>query len=452
MAPVGIPRIGRLAVQFGMAFALAMGAAAALILLVTRDQILRETDESLANESQRATASGQVLTLAALVPRITELETRRVISHKGHLLYGADGQKVWGRLRLPLPGEGYSSIHFRDGNDKLREARALTLRLRDGGWLVVIEHSEIDENLREILPTAVIALVVVAALAGIGATWVFATLIAQRLSRTLAAADAIARGDLSRRIPDEGLDGIFASQAHSLNRMIDRMEDMVRSQRQFSSHVAHDLRTPLTRLRGLLQNNRDRLDPAGRRLVDRAEAECRSIIAIFDALLRLSEIEAGRHPTAVAPLALAAMVEDVAETMEPVIADAGSRLQLGELAPLGIVADMRLIQQLLVNLLENVALHTPQGTCAVVTLRREGDEAVVTVADNGPGIGLAERDRVVRPFERGQAPMAAQQGSGLGLAIAQAIMRFHCGALELADNRPGLAVRLRFPLGQAQAG
>jgi signal transduction histidine kinase len=141
---------------------------------------------------------------------------------------------------------------------------------------------------------------------------------------------------------------VFAAQAQSLNQMLDRMEDMVNAQRQFASNLAHDLRTPLTRLRGLLAGE----DAGSARLLDRAERECRSIIAIFDALLRLSEIEAGRHPTALAPLALGPVIEDVAETMEPVIADAGSRLELGELASAEIRADTGLVQQLLVNLLE----------------------------------------------------------------------------------------------------
>jgi len=107
------------------------------------------------------------------------------------------------------------------------------------------------------------------------------------------------------------------------------------------------------------------------------------------------------------------------------------------------------LQQLLVNLLDNIALHTPASTQARITLQREGDCAVVILADNGPGIAAQERHRVIRPFERGQA--SAQSGSGLGLAIAQAIMRFHQGTLELADNQPGLTVRLRFPLAATPA-
>jgi signal transduction histidine kinase len=238
-------------------------------------------------------------------------------------------------------------------------------------------------------------------------------------------------------VPLAGLDGIFAHQADSLNHMLDRMAQMAGSQRQFASHLAHDLRTPLTRLQDLLQDTADAAQ------MDKARRECGSIIAIFEALLRLSEIEAGRRPTAMTPLALDEMIADVAETMEPVIADAGSHLACLHSAPATVLADAGLVQQLLVNLLDNVALHTPAGTQASMALTRGEHEAVITIADNGPGIAPDQHARVIHPFERGETRTS---GSGLGLAIAQAIMRFHNGTLELIDNRPGLAVCLRFPM------
>jgi signal transduction histidine kinase len=118
---------------------------------------------------------------------------------------------------------------------------------------VIIEHSEAVENLNAMLPTAIWALIALSSSVGLGAALVFSHMIAKRLARTMATADVIAVGNLSQRIPTEGLDGVFAQQALGLNRIIDRMADMVQSQRQFASHLAHDLRTPLTRLRGLLQ-------------------------------------------------------------------------------------------------------------------------------------------------------------------------------------------------------
>lgn len=438
-----IPWPGRLAIQFGAALALAMLAMGVLAFLVAEARVSGRIDRALDHHVEkflRAGAHGRAVSDAELIARIHAWQRRKMLSERTYLLYDRSGRMLAGELDLAPPPPGLSDQAFLGGGKSLQKGRVAAVRLPSGSLFAVVQSSEASAALRRLLPPLVAAIVAAALVVGLVATYLFAHLTARRLAETQAAADAIAAGDLTRRIATDRLDGVFAAQAQSLNQMLDRMEDMVNAQRQFASNLAHDLRTPLTRLRGLLAGE----DAGSARLLDRAERECRSIIAIFDALLRLSEIEAGRHPTALAPLALGPVIEDVAETMEPVIADAGSRLELGELASAEIRADTGLVQQLLVNLLENVALHTPADTRATIALAREGGEAVITIADNGPGIAGTDRDRVLRPFER--AATQARPGSGLGLAIAQAIMRFHHGSLELADNRPGLAVRLRFPL------
>jgi signal transduction histidine kinase len=444
------PRFGKLALQFGLAFALAMGVAGGIAFLAARHQLVAEADEALAHESRKLILEDQPNDSAAMARRILHRRAQKILASRGHILFAPDGHLLVGGLEVPSLPDGYSDAVYRDHSPKWHTGRALALRLPDGGRLVIVEHSEVAATMAEMLLTGIAALVVAGCLAGFAAARVFTRQITSRLQLTMGAADAIAQGDLSRRIPLSGLDGIFATQAGSLNHMLDRMEQMVRSQRHFASHLAHDLRTPLTRLRSMLQGERGPADARGRllldaSLLDRAERECRSIIAIFDSLLRLSEIEAGRRPTAMAPLSLDEMMLDVAETMEPVIADAGSCLTLPVLPPAMVLADAGLVQQLLVNLLDNIALHTPPGTQAHMTLAVEREAVTVTIADNGPGIAPPERERVIHPYERGR-DAGRSQGSGLGLAIAQAIMRFHNGALELVDNRPGLAVLLRFPV------
>ncbi|MDE2411403.1 MAG: HAMP domain-containing histidine kinase [Sphingomonadales bacterium] len=323
----------------------------------------------------------------------------------------------------------------------------MTVPIRDGGALVVIAHSEIGAATSQMLLPAVIAAVLAAGLAGLAGSWFFGREIASRIVRIQAGADQIAQGDLSHRLPVDQFDGIFAEQALSLNRMLDRMEDMVRSHRQFASHVAHDLRTPLTRLRALLAECRDASRERLAGSIERADRECGTIISTFDALLRLSEIEAGRHGSGLARLDLRSVVEDVAETMEPVLADAGSTLALGPLAEADVLADNALMQQAFVNLLENVVLHTPPGTRARLSLGRDEARgmALLALEDDGPGIGENDRQRVLDPFVRGQGAVAAQ-GHGLGLAIVRAIARFHGGSLWLGDAAPGLRVELRLPL------
>lgn len=439
------PQIGRLSLRIGAAVALGMAIAASIVLALTAWQFSRELDASLRKEMGRLMPAGAPQDLAAVADRVVRRAATRSTSMKIALVYDPAGHRVVGRVDLPLQADGFVDLRYRDGDSKPKQGRAYTIRLPDGAHLTVLHHDEMGEVIRDVMPALVLCLALSGALMGVLASRAMARMIAARLALTQATADAIAAGDLSQRIPADGMEGIFAAQARSFNRMIARMEEMVQGQRHFASHLAHDLRTPLTRLRALLA--REAADPAERAtLRAAAERECAAIIATFEALLRLSEIEAGRRDAPHAPLALADLVEDVADTMEPVLAEAGCALAIGPFVPATVVGDPRLLQQLFVNLLENVALHTRPGTQARIALRREGGEAVVTLSDDGPGLAAADRARVLRPFERGGGSQGAGgRGSGLGLAIAQAIVRFHAGALHLRDGAPGMVVELRFP-------
>ncbi len=335
---------------------------------------------------------------------------------------------------------------FLGGGRTWQRGRALAERLPDGALFVIVQHSEAAAGLRALLPHLVLGAFVVALAAGLGATWCVAHLTAVRLAATGATADAIAAaGDLSRRVPMASLDGMFARQAQSLNRMLDRMETQAATQRHFASALAHDLRTPLTRLSTILTGDLASDDRARQHdAVGAAQRECARIIAIFDALGRLSEIESGQHGGAMVALSLDGLIEDVAETMEPVIADAGGTLVTGPIEPAAIRGDPGLITQLLVNLLQNIATHTPVGTRARLSLCRVGPDVEMRLCDTGPGLPRDEWTRVLRPLERGSAA-SDRRGSGLGLSIASAIVQFHQGRLVLGDNGPGLDVRIAFP-------
>ncbi len=435
--------LGRLAVQVGAAFALAMLAVGMIGFAAADGWVSNRIDSSLRYHTAKyvGVARPGPAGDAEVVARLRDWQQRKVLSERTYIVFARDGRPLVGRLDIKPPPEGFSDVSFLGGGRTTQVGRALATRLPSGSLLVVVQHSEAAAGLHALLPVIVAAISLAALLMGVFATLLFARLTATRLFETQNAADAIAAGDLGRRIPLDRLDGMFAAQAESLNRMLDRMEQLVRAQRLFSSNLAHDLRTPLTRLQGLLAQGESG-DPSP--VLDRAERECASIIAIFDALLRLAEIETGRHPSAMRALPLRPLIEDVAETMDPVIGDHGGRLEIGRLDDVTITGDADLINQLLVNLLENVATHTPEGTRASLSLERDGEGAVITVRDDGPGLPAEDRARATLPFERGQAA-SVRPGSGLGLAIAQAIVRFHRGRLDLADAAPGLEVRVRIP-------
>ena len=445
------PGAGRIFFLFGGLFVLAMVLMGTLVFVVAERTVALRIDGDLIHHEGKflRDAAGHANSSAAVVARIRDWQARKITSERTYSLFAPDGRQVAGRLNL-RPRPGLSDVLFLGGGRTWQRGRALATRLPDGSLFVIVQHSEAEAGLRALLPGMVLAMFVAALAAGLGATWFFAHLTARRLAATGATADAIAAaGDLARRVPMAGLDGMFARQAESLNRMLDRMEGLVQTQRHFASALAHDLRTPLTRLRAQL-TAAPTTSLAGdevrlRDVIDAAERECAGVIAIFDALLRLAEIESGRHGGALGRMALDGLVEDVAETMEPVIADAGGTLVTGPIDAAEIDGDPGLITQLLVNLLQNVAVHTPAGTCARLSLRRQADDVVLLLQDDGPGLPQGDGARVLRPFERGQGA-ADRRGSGLGLSIAQAIVRFHNGRLDLGDGGPGLAVRIAFPI------
>lgn len=443
------PRIGRLSLRIGAAVALGMVIAALIVLTLTSIEFSRELDASLHKEMGRLMPAGAPRDRASVADRMIRRAATRSTSMKIALLYDPAGQRIVGRVALPPQHDGIVTLRYRDGDSKPKDGRVYTIALPDGSHLSVLHHDEMGEVIRDVLPALLLCLTLSGAVMGVLASRAMARMIAARLAVTRATADAIAAGDLSQRIPTGDMEGIFSAQAESFNRMIARMEEMVEGQRHFASHLAHDLRTPLTRLRALL--GREATDPASfasMRLA--AERECSAIIATFDALLRLSEIHAGHRDAPRAPLALADLLEDVADTMEPVLVEAGCALTIGPFAPLIVLGDRSLFQQLFVNLLENVALHTAPGTRAQIALRHDGTQAVVTLADDGPGLPEADRVRVLRPFERGSGKET--RGSGLGLAIAQAIVRFHDGTLHVLDGKPGMILELRFPVAPSQFG
>lgn len=443
---VGPMRLGRLAINVGLAFAAAMLVVGVIGFGVADDWVARRIDASLIyhNAKYVKDVAGDPAADAKVRARILEWQRRKVLSERTYLLFDSRGRRLAGRLDIGPPPPGFSYVRFTAGGRHYEEGRALATRLPTGSLFVVVQHSEAAASLHALLPIMVLAISLIALVMGVTATLLFARMTAQRLAETQETATAIAGGDLSRRIPTDRLDGMFAVQAGSLNQMLDKMEELVRSQQLFSSNLAHDLRTPLTRLRGMLAQASREDAPVSTSLLERADRECASIISTFEALLRLAEIETGQHPSAMTTLPLRTLVEDVADTMEPVMLDHGCTLSISRIDDVAIVGDADLINQLLINLLENVATHTPAGTQAILSLERGEGEAVITLSDDGPGLATGDLARVMQPFERGAA-LSLRKGSGLGLAIANAIARFHGGSLDLSAGAPGLRVCIRIP-------
>ena len=265
----------------------------------------------------------------------------------------------------------------------------------------------------------------------------------EAINRTAA---AIMRGDFSRRLPTRGSSDEFDELSETINGMLAQIQVLIEGVRNASNTVAHDLRTPLTELRGRLEallRQRPPPDEAWPE-VQAAVGDLDRAISVFNALLRLSEIDSGARLSGFRDVQLDVVAGDVADLYGPVAEAKGSELLFAAPQPVVVRGDPDLLAQAIGNLVDNAVKFSPAGGKVVLELANSGDDVVVRVADAGPGIPDSEKRQVVQRFYRGDAGRD-KAGVGLGLSMVAAIARLHAGRLDFADGNPGLVAILTFP-------
>jgi hypothetical protein len=432
----------RIAVVYSAAFAAAVILLGAGVGWFADHGLRRELDARIAAEASSLASEYRGEGLQSLRVVIRRRETARATNDLGYALYDGAGRRVGGLLDASRPAPGWQDLSYRDPVEGADEARALAVDLGGGLRLVVAKDwDDLVATERVILSIFVVALILVLLFGVVGAAALGAYL-TRRLSRISLAAERIVEGDLDARVPVGRRGDEFDRVGVALNLMLDRIGELLDNIRQVSSDVAHDLRTPLGRLRNRLEEGLHTPDPAA--VISGAIASADEVLALFAAILRISEIDAGGLRAAFGRLDLSALVREIVESYQPAIEDGGRSFACSIDDGVLIEGDRELVAQAVVNLLDNAQIHTPAGVAIVLRLEAAPDATVLSVADDGPGVPADDRERVKRRFIRLERSRS-RPGHGLGLSLVAAVARIHHAELELADNRPGLRATLRFP-------
>ena len=340
-------------------------------------------------------------------------------------------------LDLPAnqPGLDEDSISVR--------VRIDAVQLDDGSRLLVGQTLNEADELRDILLATLIGVALLSLVVGIAGGVYIGNGVMRRLTEVTQAADNIMAGDLSRRIP-RGRQDEFGALADKLNAMLSRIEELMGHSREVTENMAHDLRSPLSRLRGRLES----LQRAGLGDVTALQNsidETDRVVAMLNSILTIAGIGASGRETWEA-LDVAKLCRGVADLYRPIAEEKPLSFSVNLKEGVFASGHRQLLAQALSNLLDNAIKYTPAGGALQLSMHQNGTCVHITVADNGPGIPTEMHSRVLERFVR-LDQSRSMPGNGLGLSLVAAVVRYHGATLHLDDNMPGFRVTLSIPVG-----
>ena len=449
----------RLTILYTLLFGILAVGVVAYISFQTGRLVIAQIRSSLEEEVQsleRVARSRGLRRLIAVVDRRSRAPGANlylIIDQTGRILTGnvADVDRAilrrQGFSRVPFVYRRFDAVGDAEGAS---ESRAIARTFTLPGGLRLLVGRDIGEAARfrtVVLRASSVSLLILLFTAVM--LWFF---VARRalvhIDEVSATSRRIIAGDLSQRLPLSGSGDEFDRLSEALNEALARIEKLDASARDISDNIAHDLRTPLTRLRNQAETvlrtaQRDETREQARAVIEEADG----LITTFEALLMISRIESGSRAARFEDTALHEVVADVVELFEPAAEEQGVTLTLGMVEPVVMPASRALVAQGLTNLIDNALKYAgSDGGTVTVSLECDAQAAVLSVRDEGPGIPPAERETALRRFGRLERARS-QSGSGLGLSLVEAIASVHGGTVELDDASPGLIVRLRLPLG-----
>jgi signal transduction histidine kinase len=432
--------------RFGLVYAILLTISAAALAMFlwwfTAGLLDRQTASAIRADEQGLIERFDEGGIDGLVGTIEDRLAANVDDDAIYLLVDAGMNRIAGNLDTwpsvaDTPG-GWRQFQVRRGG-----MRSLALVFRyelPGGYhLLVGRDVQVRVQLGNLLTDALIwAIAIVLAMATAGAI-IVRSLFRRTVANVSATAAAIAAGDFAQRVKVSGRGDEFDQLAEVINDMLDRITRLMDGVRQVSNAIAHDLRTPITRARARLEEAARNAESSAdlHAAIDRATVDLDDIVAVFQALLRIAEIEAGSRRASFRRVDIVTALDGVADLYGAVAEEKGITLSVSHPKQLEINGDAALIQQAVANLIDNAVKFSPENGTVRLTAARDGRRVRMTVTDQGPGIPEPDRSRATERFYRGDTARGTP-GSGLGLALVQAVAYLHGGVLRLEDARPGL--------------
>ena len=445
----------RLATLYAGLFVLSTGLLFGIVYWIATDVLDRQTRAMLRTEMTSLETNAARLPVDALV---AEIAARLRNGRARALYYGLQnrtGRRLAGNLPTREGARGWHEITLPEDRpeDNEKEASdehkvillALTKGLDNGHVLTVavdtFQTREAKEAIGRSFAWAAAVGLLLALIGGLLLSHGFL----RRVDEINRATRAIIRGDLADRIRTGGTGDELDQLGANLNDMLDRLQASMEGLKQVSNDIAHDLRTPLSRLKQRLEAARHEAESTQdyALAVDEALKDANLALSTFGALLRIAQIESGSRRAQFSDIDLSTLVAELTMTYAPVAEDLGKVLVSRVDPDVHVYGDRELLTQMFANLIENALRHTPEGTTVGLSVRGNDRGSFVEVFDNGPGIPEAERDKVFGRFYRLETSRSTP-GSGLGLALVAAVAALHGAQITLSDNRPGLRTILRF--------
>ncbi|MBB2961524.1 HAMP domain-containing sensor histidine kinase [Methylobacterium sp. R2-1] len=441
-------------VLFAVLASLGLGYVAWNARRVLDDQIVSTIDAEINGLSEQYTAGGLRRLIAVVERRAKEPGASL------YLVTTPAGEHIVGNVSrvsadiLARPGQ-YEGYYGRGSEPDQSDHRAImrVFTLAGGFRLLVGRDTEERDRLRAAIGNTFGSSLALVVVLGVLGGWFVASRVLKRVDDMTETTRTIMAGDLDGRLRVAGTGDELDRLAQNLNLMLERIGELMRGMKEVSDNIAHDLKTPLTRLRNRADEalRTAETPEALREAIEGVIEDSDGLIRVFNALLTIARLEAGNAPESIRRFDVGEVAREVAELYEPLAEDKGMSLTVRTEPNLILDGNRELVGQAMANLIDNAikyGVRSPEASPQPVAVSAVRADGVIrlTVADRGPGIPEEERGRVLDRFVRLDAARS-RPGFGLGLSLVSAVARLHGGSLDLADNGPGLAVTLSLPAG-----